>query len=243
MRRELAHVPPDEFHRHGAALRQSPGDVGEPKVGVECREGHWKCRDRAVDQGLAAPFQALRRAPLGLVLKTDEQPKGLTVLVAHHRRGDECWKDGAVAALQQPLRDISFGRTVTETFEDIVGRAVSGWKQRCDVLADEFVDAESHHGAEGPVDDVDAERRDIDDELTDGAALEDGLVEVLSFLQRRGMRSQSAWVEPSRYVSHGAASRGAKEWARTDANSLKVVIDTSVVPEQSPRPRRRITRA
>ena len=202
VRRELARVSPDELLGNSCVLRQAAGYIREPEVGVESREGHGECRDCAIDQRLAAPLLVVRRALPGLILKADEKSKGSPILIAHYRGGGERWKDGAVPALEESLRDISFGRTVAETFEDIVGRALTERKYHGDVLADQFVDAESHHRAERVVDDVDSERRDIDDQLTDCAALEQRLVEMLPFLQGRGMRGQSAWVEPSHHVSH-----------------------------------------
>jgi hypothetical protein len=115
------------------------------------------------------------------VLNVVEKLGGPTSVVAHHSRRDKCWKYGAVPALQKPLRDESFDGAIVQALEDVVGRAQPGWEHPGHIAANKVVEAKPHHRTERSVDDVDAKRRDVDNELTDRGALEYCPVQIRAF--------------------------------------------------------------
>jgi hypothetical protein len=124
-----------------------------------------------------------------LVLNVVQKSNDPAIIIAHYSGRHKCWNDGAVPPLQKAVDDVSLRRAVAQTFEDIVGGTLAGREHHGNIPANEFVDAETCHCAKGSVDNVDAERRDVDDELTDRAALEYRRVQKLAFLKSRRVGS------------------------------------------------------
>ena len=108
---------------------------------------------------------------------------GVTVFVASH--GDSCQgrEDGAISTLQEPSHRVAIGLTVRQALEYVAGGALAAGKHQRNITADQFVDTEADHGAESFVDDIDAKAREVDDELSQCAALEHRLVETHSLVQ------------------------------------------------------------
>src|SRR6202035_6183975 len=151
-------MPAQEVLSSVAHARHATGDVRETQVGVERGEGHRQRRNSAVDQSLTAALRVLSRSLLTLILEMNQQLNGFGVFVANDRYGCQRRQDGAVATLKEALRRVSVRQAVGHTFEDVARGTLPGGKDQRDITANQLVDAEADHGAEGLVDDIDAKR-------------------------------------------------------------------------------------
>lgn len=206
---ELGHAPAEKILGLSPGLLEAARDIGESKVGVERREGHRQGGDGRIDERLAAALSFLRGALLAPVLKKNDELDGPAIVVANHRHSRQRGKDGAVPTLQEPLHRVALALSVGgKAFDHVVGRALVERKDQTDVGADELVDAEARHGAEGLVDDIDAERRKVDDELAERAALEHSLVEPPAFLEGGCVGCQPGGGDPGPHIARGPANHG-----------------------------------
>ena len=131
-----------------------------------------------------------------MVLDVDEELKRLAILVAYHGYGRNRRENRSVATLQEPLCGVPVVPAVCEALENVSGWTVARREQERDVLADELVDAETGHRAEGLVHDVDAKRGEAHDQVSQRAALEHRLIEAQPLLEGGGICSQPARGDP-----------------------------------------------
>ena len=207
---EFGHMPAEEVRGPVPDAGHATGDICEAQVSVKRGEGHRQGRNRAVDQGLTAALRVLSRSMLTLVLEVNQELDGLGVFIANNGYRCQSRQDGPIAALQEALRRVPVGETVGHTFEDVAGRTLAGGKDQGNVTANQLIDTEADHGAEGFVDDVDAKRGEVDNQLSERAPFEHRLVETQPLVKSGGVRRQ-----PGGGHGSGAAARRHRDarWA------------------------------